>query len=42
LKQRDVENPLSMEAILSNFTFKVLKSALKEAVNTASLSASAN
>jgi len=42
LKSRDAENPLSMEAILSNFTFKVLKSALKEAVNTASLSASAN
>jgi len=42
LKQRDVENPVSVEDILSNFTYKVLKDALKEAINTASLSPSAN
>lgn len=40
LKPRDAENPLSVEDILSNFTYKTLKDTLKEAIKTASLSES--
>lgn len=42
LAPRDAENPLGIDVILSNFTYKTLRDALKEAINTASLSASAD
>lgn len=42
LKLRDRENPPGLDVILSNFTYKTLKNALKEAIDTASLSESAD
>ncbi len=42
LKPRDVENPLGVDVILSDFTYKMLKGALTEAIKTASLSKSAD